>query len=135
MYRQLVYKCRERENKVKITLVIIGVFILVGNLALHRYLKSVLGLILIIFTFYRKEIYLSKKNVGFIHRGLLFRHIDILPISDITDIVIKNKGENTIICLISDCNFKKIVLDSNKANKIVENLMKENKKIEKSELI
>lgn len=135
MNRQLVYKCRKRESKLKFILRLIGILIVFNNLILYRYLKSILGFILIILTFYKKEIYLSGENIEFVHRGLFFRYVDILPISDIKDIVIKHKEEKTIICLISDYNFKKILVDINYANNIIENLMRKNKNMRKINLL
>lgn len=135
MNRQLVYKCRKRESKLKFILRLIGILIVFNNLILYRYLKSILGFILIILTFYKKEIYLSGENIEFVHRGLFFRYVDILPISDIKDIVIKHKEEKTIICLISDYNFKKILVDINYANKIIEDLMRKNKNMRKINLL
>lgn len=135
MNRQLVYKCRKRESKLKFILRLIGILIVFNNLILHRYLKSILGFILIILTFYKKEIYLSGENIEFVHRGLFFRYVDILPISDIKDIVIKHKEGKAIICLISDYNFKKILVDINYANKIIENLMRKNKNMRKINLL
>lgn len=135
MNRQLVYKCRKRESKLKFILRLIGILIVFNNLILYRYLKSILGFILIILTFYKKEIYLSGENIEFVHRGLFFRYVDILPISDIKDIVIKHKEEKAIICLISDYNFKKILVDINYANNIIENLMRKNKNMRKINLL
>lgn len=135
MNRQLVYKCRKRQSKLNFILRLIGILIVFNNLILYRYLKSILGFILIILTFYKKEIYLCGENIEFVHRGLFFRYVDILPISDIKDIVIKHKEEKTIICLISDYNFKKILVDINYANIIIEDLMRKNKNMSKINLV
>lgn len=129
MNRQLIYESGKREKELKCVLRVIGVFIVIANLILQRYLNLVIGIILISLSFYRKEIYINHEAIEFVHKGLFLKHLDTLQISEITDIVIKDKKENTIICLISNFGLQKIIVDKNVSEKIVKYLLKENKKL------
>lgn len=128
----LIYKSGRREKSLKVVLGIIGIFTVVVNFILHRYLKLVVGLTLILLSFYRKEIYINNKTIEFVHRGLFLKHIDTLQISDITDIVIKEKEEEMILCLINNYNLKKIIVDKNCSSKILEHLLEKNKRLQLS---
>lgn len=129
MDRYLLYKNEKKENEIKVLLRIIGIFVFILNIVLNKYYKSIAILPLIYLSFYKKEVYICEESIEFFHKALFLRYIDVLYISEITDIVIKQKEEETVICIISGYKIKKIIIDRNDLSKVKIHLKKKNKNI------
>lgn len=129
MNRYLLYKNGKKEDEVKVLLRIVGIFVFILNVVLNKYYKSIAMLPLIYLSFYKKEVYICEESIEFFHKALFLRYIDVITISEITDIIIKKKEEETVICIISGYKIKKIIIDGNDLNKVKTHLKKKNKNI------
>lgn len=128
--RYLLYKNGKKEDEVKVLLRIVGILVFILNIVLNKYLKSIVVLPLIYLSFYKKEVYICEENIEIFHKALFLRYIDVITILEITDIVIKQKEEEAVICIISGYKIKKIIIDRNDLNKVKGHLKKKNKNID-----
>ncbi|WP_353093681.1 hypothetical protein [Tissierella praeacuta] len=90
-------------------------------------LKLAVGILLLFYSTYHKNIYLSDNGIVYTYRGFLFSRKECLEFNDMDEITIVKQKHNSTIFFIKEPMVKKLVINDEKIDKIIEFINKKSK--------
>lgn len=104
------YKSKD-EKMFKTLSLLFGIITIVAGVFDKGILKILLGLLLVFYYSYEKEVYLSKEGIVFTYKGFYLNRKEHYHFKDIDDITILNQRKNCILFIIQEPMAKKVDID------------------------
>lgn len=114
----------KNENLYKKLSLFFGLSLLFISIKDKNIFKTLVGLLLLFYTTYEKDIYISKEGLTYSYNSFLFKREDSIKFEDTEDITVVRGKENCTIFFIKDPMAKKLVIDSDKLENVLEFIKK-----------
>jgi len=99
---------------------VLGLILLIMGIKDKDIAKLVLGILCIFYYTYKKTIYLTDEGVLFTYKGFLFNKKDLIDKKHIQEVLVVKQGVRTSMYFVIEPTAKKIVVDTERLDEIIE---------------
>lgn len=111
---------RKNEDLFRLLSVVFGLAIIYIFIKDREISKLLLGLLLLFFSTYKKDIYISQEGLTYTYRALLFKRIEELKFKDVEDITVLSRGGNCTIFFIKGPLAKKLDINEDQLEYVLD---------------
>lgn len=120
MEKILISKKFKDEKMFKILSLIFGLSFILLGIKDKEIIKLLLGILLAILSIYNKEVYVSEEGIVYTYKVLRFKRFEYIDFKDLDEITIVKQKGNCIAFFVKEPMAKKLVLNEEKLDEMVE---------------